>query len=287
MPHPNTSTGTMGSAILSGVLAACAKTRAAGDEPRVSRFIATVNSAGSAEGLRSRFSEYSDCFEVLQSGNVKAMQEADIVLLAFKPYMIDLVLAKEGVREALVGKLVISVLVGSPPRKIEAAIFHAGLRQSDEAFYFKRAMPSIAAEFGESMTVIETTAMPKEFQEVSEWIFLQCGKIAPVAPEQFDIGGVMGAASIAMLSVAFDGMLDGAVSQGLKRADGKKLLTQALFSMAKLFENGEHPAVLREKFSSPKGTTIDGLLSLEEDRVRYAFSKATIATSKRSQEIGK
>jgi pyrroline-5-carboxylate reductase len=45
--------------------------------------------------------------------------------------------------------------------------------------------------------------------------------------------------------------------------------------------------VLREKFSSPKGTTIDGLLSLEEDRVRYAFSKATIATSKRSQEIGK
>ncbi len=92
---------------------------------------------------------------------------------------------------------------------------------------------------------------------------------------------MLAGASAALLSIAFDGMLDGVVSQGLRRADAKKILTQSLFSMAKLLET-EHPAVLREKFSSPKGTTIAGLLSLEEDRARYAFSKAVIATSKRS-----
>jgi pyrroline-5-carboxylate reductase len=214
------------------------------------------------------------------------MREADIVLLAFKPYMVDLVLRAKGVREALAGKLVISVLVGSPPKKLEAAIFHAGERREDEApFYIKRAMLNIAAEFRESMTVIEKTSMPQEYEDVTDWIFLQLGKIAPVAPDLFDIGGVIAGAAGALLSVAFDGMLDGAVSQGLKRADAKKMLTQSLFSMAKLLEI-EHPAVLREKFSSPKGTTIAGLLSLEEDRVRYAFSKAVIASSKRSQEIG-
>ncbi len=72
----------------------------------------------------------------------------------------------------------------------------------------------------------------------------------------------------------------------MKRADANKILTQSLISLATLLQN-EHPAVLREKFSSPKGTTIAGLLSLEEDRARYAYSKATIASSERSKEIGK
>jgi pyrroline-5-carboxylate reductase len=277
----------MGAAILSGVLGSCSCAQANGDRPKISRFIATVNSERSVEGLRKRFAQYKDRFEVLRGDNVTAMQRADIVLLAFKPYMVDLVLRAKGVREALAGKLVISVLVGSPPEKLEAAIFHEGERRKDERpFYIKRAMLNIAAEFRESMTVIEGTSMPQEYEDITDWIFLQLGKIAPVAPDLFDVGGVLAGASAALLSVAFDGMLDGAVKQGLKRVDAKKILTQSLFSLAKLLET-EHPAFIREKFSSPKGATIDGLLSLEEDRARYAFSKAVMASTKRSQEIGK
>ncbi len=58
------------------------------------------------------------------------------------------------------------------------------------------------------------------------------------------------------------------MKQGLRSADEKNILTESLFLMAKLLET-EHSAVLREHFSSPRGTTIDGLLSLEEDRARY------------------
>ncbi|CZR69348.1 related to pyrroline-5-carboxylate reductase [Phialocephala subalpina] len=279
--------GTMASAILSGVLDACAASQAKGDEPRISRFIATVNSEGSAAGLRKRF---GDRLEVLQGSgvNVKAMKKADIVLWAFKPYMVDLVLRNPGVKDALVGKLIISVLVGSPVHKLKAAIFGEEYSEKDYgSIYIKRAMMNIAAEFGASMTVIETIpGIPEHFNEITDWIFLQCGKIQPVAPELYDIGGVMAGASGALLSVAFDGMLDGAVKEGLKRADAKKILTQALISLATLLENGEHPAMLREKFSSPKGTTIDGLVSLEEDRARWAFGRAVGAATKRSKEIG-
>jgi pyrroline-5-carboxylate reductase len=289
------SLGTMGTAILSGVLESCSRASAKGEEPKMSRFIATVNSDSSAEALRKRFDGNTHQFEVRKGKNVTAMREADIVLLAFKPYMVDLVLRESGVREALAGKLIISVLVGSPPAKLEEAIFNEASdsdwgeisrKEKRTPMYIKRAMLNIAAEFRESMTVIETTNMPKEYEDITDWIFLQLGKIQPVAPDLFDIGGVLAGASGALLSVAFDGMLDGAVKQGLKRGDAKKILTQSLFSMAKLLEN-EHPAVLREKFSSPKGTTIDGLLSLEEDRARYAYSKAVIASTKRSLEIGK
>lgn len=281
----------MGAAILSGVLESCSHAEANGQQPKISRFIVTVNSESSAERLRKRFAAYAeyphvDRFIVEHGDNVGAIEMADIVILAFKPYMIDHVLRAQGVRRALAGKLVISVLVGSPLHRLEAAIFHDGERtKKEKPFYIKRAMLNIAAEFRESMTVIETTNIPQEYEEITEWIFLQLGKIQRVAPELFDISGVLAVSSGALLSVAFDGMLDGAVKQGLKRADAKKILTQSLFSMAKLLES-EHPAVLREKFSSPKGTTIDGLLSLEEDRARYAYSKAVIASTKRSLEIG-
>lgn len=277
----------MAGAILSGVLESCAQTDASGKKPRISRFIATVNSKGSAEKVKSRFAQYSDRLEIIQGENVRAMKEADVVLLGFKPYMIDLVLKVDGVREALAGKLVISVLAGSPVDKLNAAIFHAGPKTADEKpFFIKRAMMNIAAEYRESMTVLETTSMPQEYEDITEWMFGQLGKTAPVAPDLYDVAGVMAGASGALLSVAFDGMLDGAVSQGMKRADANKILTQSLISLATLLQN-EHPAVLREKFSSPKGTTIAGLLSLEEDRARYAYSKATIASSERSKEIGK
>lgn len=277
----------MASAILSAVLESCAAIQAAGDEPRFSRFTATCNSASTVMGLEARFSTYADRLSVWRGENIKAMQEADVILLGFKPYMIDLVLRKEGVREALAGKLVLSVLAGSPVAKIENAIYFSEPRREDEKpFYIKRAMMNLAAEFRESMTVIETSDMPHEYEELSNWIFLQIGKIAPIAPELYDVGGVLAGVSGALLSVAFDGMLDGAVSQGLKRADATLILRQSLISLAKLLEN-EHPAVLREKFSSPKGTTIAGLLSLEEDRARYAYSRAVNASTERSKDIGR
>ncbi|KAL2073911.1 hypothetical protein VTL71DRAFT_11237 [Oculimacula yallundae] len=280
--------GNMAGAILSGVLESCAKTMASGEEPRISHFIATVNSEGSAKRLEGRFAEYGDRLEVIHGENVTAMNRADVVLLGFKPYMVDLVLNAQGVRTALAGKLVISVLAGSPIEKLNKAIFQ-GRQKADfeKPFFIKRAMMNIAAEFGESMTVLETNPkMPQEYDEFTEWMFSQLGKTAQVAPENYDIAGVLAGASGALLSVAFDGMLDGAVSQGMKRADANKILTQSLISLATLLQN-EHPAVLREKFSSPKGTTIAGLLSLEEERARYAYSKATIASSERSKEIGR
>lgn len=226
--------------------------------------------------------------EVLHADNVTAMQKADIVLLSCKPYLAETVLKAPGVRDALGGKLILSVMVGNPPTKIEAMIYHTGPKREDEKmFYMKRVMLNIAADLGQSMAVMETSSMPEELEKVSEWIFQQVGKTAPVAPELYDVGGVMAGVAGALFTVAFDGMLDGAVKQGLKRADAKVMLTQSLFSVAALLESGEHPAVLREKFSSPRGTTIEGLLSLEEDRVRWAFSKAVVASSKRSEEIAK
>lgn len=271
----------MGSAILSGILDSCAKTLEKGEEPRITKFIACVNSKGSAQGLESRFEKYSDRLSVLQQDNILGMYAADIVLLACKPYMAEKVLTAKGVSNALEGKLVISILAGFPIERLQSFIWG----QSEPRCFAIRAMCNIAAEFGESMTVIETTNISEDLLELTDWIFRQLGKTSPVTPDLFDIGGVLAGPSGAFLSVALDGILDGAVSQGIKRAQARTMLTQSLIGLAKLLEQGNTPDQIREKCSSPRGTTIAGLLSLEEDRVRHAFSKAVIASNHRSQNM--
>lgn len=220
---------------------------------------------------------------------MEAMAKADVILWAFKPYMVDLVLkGKEGVQKAIAGKLIVSVLAGSPVSRLEEAVSHPLSPENvpfEERFFVQRAMPNIGAEYGQSMTVMETAVMSPYHTDLAEWIFQQVGKTASVSPENFGIAGVLAGTTSASMSVAFDGILDGAVSQGLKRADARKILTQSLVSLVACLEAGEHPAAIREKVSSPQGTTIAGLLSLEEDRARYAYSKATIASYKRGQEI--
>jgi pyrroline-5-carboxylate reductase len=279
----------MGSAILSGVLDSCEQTRLLGAEPRITRFIACVNSTGSAEGLKSRFAKYADRLTVLQADNVSSMRDADVVLLGCKPYMAETVLSAAGVREALSGKLVISVLAGTPVKRLQGFISGGGAAGHQKASllscFIVRAMLNIAAEFGKSMTVIETADIPEHMMEFTNWIFLQLGKTAPVTPDLYDVGGVLAGTSGVFLSVALDGILDGAVSQGLKRAQARALVTQTLVGLAKQLEEGNTPDILRERVSSPRGTTIEGLMSLEEDRVRHAYTKAVIKATQRAHAI--
>lgn len=272
----------MGSAILSGILESCQRLQASGVAPLVTQFIACVQSEASATRLRTRYAESSDWVSVYQSDNLAAMKEADIVLLSCKPYMAETVLRAAGVREALRGKLIISVLSGTPPEKLLEMISPSYMVK-DGNFYIARAMPNIAAEFQQSMTVIDDTdGLPPKMLETTQWIFNQVGKTSLIPPALGGIGGVMAGATPAFLTVALDGMLDGAVSQGLKRAEAKKYLIQVLAGLVHVLEDDDNLERLREKISSPKGTTIEGLLCLEENRVRTAFSKAVIAGTTRS-----
>ena len=267
----------MGSAILEGVLSSCRKAR---PESKFSHIVACVQSEGSSDRLRARFQSDSALVTVVRKQNVSAMRESDIILLACKPYMIDTVLGEDGVREALEGKLVISVVVGTPPAKL-----HAAMGVEEGHCFIVRAMLNIAAQYGESMTVIEATKLPDHMAEITNWIFLQLGKTAPVAPELYDAGGVLAGPSGVFLSVAVDGILDAAVHQGIKRPEARKIMAQSLIGLGKMLEEGCTPDDLRERTSSPRGTTIEGLMALEEHRVRYAYTQAVIKATTRSKTI--
>lgn len=284
---------------------ACECARVKGVDAPFDRFFATVSNDKSRLNLLNKFSSYQNRFRAYCGENDLWMDAADVIILAFKPCLVEEILSQKCVRDALAGKLVISVIVGVSHQRLSNAIFKPlssiqntkkALLSSDVSHappdkpaYLKRIMMNIDAEYGQCITVIESPPPSNHntaFENLTKWIFEKCGKIFYMEEDDFEIGGVLSSASVALLSVAFDGMLDGAVSQGLKRAQAKEIVTQSLISLATLLQNDTHPAVLRENFSTPQGITIAGLMSLEEDRTRWAYCKAIIASSERSKKIG-
>jgi len=171
----------MGSAILAGVLDACEKSRLAGTESRFSKFIACVNSQGSVERLETRFHKYQNCLSILQKKNVEGAKAADIIMLGCKPYMAEEVLSEIGLADALKGKLLISFVVGTPHAKILDSIYHdynilQSRPSSKDGVQIVRGMMNLAAQYGESLTVIEDLPLPGDFLDITNWIFSQLGK---------------------------------------------------------------------------------------------------------------
>jgi pyrroline-5-carboxylate reductase len=278
----------MGTAVLSGILAH----RNTATQAPITKFIACVQSSSSAERLRTAFQQHLNCVTVLENDNLRAFQAADIIILACKPYMAAAVLGATGVRDALKWKFLISVLAGSSPAKLDEFIYGGYPTTPKQCevegrCYITRATPNMAASLGSSMTLIETTdpPLPQNLVDVATWIFQQVGAVRYIAPNVFDCGSALTGAGIAFMTIAVDGLLDGAVAEGMKRGEAKEMLAETLRGMADLLAAGEHPAVLREAISSPGGTTIRGLLALEAGNVRSSFSRAIMDATDRAREM--
>jgi pyrroline-5-carboxylate reductase len=85
-----------------------------------------------------------------------------------------------------------------------------------------------------------------------------------------------------------EALSDAGVKNGLPRDVASRLAAQTVFGSAKMvLETGDHPAVLREKVTSPGGTTIAGLHVLEQEGLRGTIMTAVDAATNRSKELGK
>jgi pyrroline-5-carboxylate reductase len=279
----------MGGAVLNGILAA-AFTKTSTEPKPISGFIVCTKTAGSAARIKSSLAaEHQDLIEVVSGQNVQTMRDADIVVLGCKPFMAEEVLGERGVREALSGKLVISMLAGQScenlTRIIKDAPGDTHAPQAKDPAVMK-VIPNMGAQFGESMTIIETPsdAVSQSMAETAEWIFNQIGKVKFLAPEQTGLATVLVGATLATLTLPIEGLLDGCVAEGFKRADAMEMVLQGIRGLSALLESGAHPAVVRESISSPRGCTIQTLLSLEKAGTRSDFAEAMIRGNKHLKE---
>ncbi len=184
--------------------------------------------------------------------------DGKILLLAIKPYALELVSQKLKGR----AKAVISVLAGSSINSIKKEI--------DSEFYI-RAMPNLAATYQKSMT---TLCGDEEFKDEAIKIANSFGTTLWLSSEkELDIATAIAGSGPAFLALIAESLADGGVKEGLKRDDAYSLV-RGLFEGFSFLLNNKHPAIIKDEVMSPGGTTAAGYSALEEYGTRNSMIKA-------------
>ena len=211
--------------------------------------------------------------------NRSLVAESDVIILAIKPQIADKVLKGLGSSE-ITGKLFISIMAGVKSSTIEAA-FPGEVR-------VVRVMPNTPALVLEASSAIAPGAFAtSEDTAIARSILELVGKAWIVDDKLMDaVTGLSGSGPAYVLTF-IEALSDAGVKNGLPRDVATGLAAQTVFGTAKLLlETGEHPAVLRDKVTSPGGTTIAGLHALEKAGLRGTLINAVDAATARSRELG-
>jgi pyrroline-5-carboxylate reductase len=254
-----------------------------------SSFTACVRREQSAKRIRQSLGHHKVPLTVSVNDNVKAVEQGDVIILGCKPQMFRDVLGAPGIKEALKGKLLISILAGVTAEQIEKLLY--GDELPLDACRIVRAMPNTASFVRESMTVIATSTppLPAYWNDLVTWIFSRIGRVVHLPPSAMDASTALCGSGPAFMALVLEALADGGVAMGLPRAEAQLMAAQVMRGTASLVTNGEHPAILRDKVSTPGGCTIGGLLVLEEGRTRgtvaRAVREATVVASQLGQGV--
>lgn len=211
--------------------------------------------------------------------NASCVQGASIVLLAVKPQVLKSVLA--GSAPAIPSQaLVVSIAAGITTAAIEA--------QVGERARVVRAMPNTAAMVGQSATAVSAGAhaTPADVA-VARTIFEAVGRVVVVDEVHLDAVTGLSGSGPAYIFLIIEALSDAGVKVGLSREVALQLSAQTLLGSAHmLLETGEHPGRLKDQVTSPGGTAIAGLHTLEAGGLRTTLINAVEVATRRSRELG-
>jgi len=210
--------------------------------------------------------------------NRKAVQGADIVLLSVKPQVVGDVLQE--IAPVLTEKmLVISVAASVPTNYIEQ---HLGKKVP-----VVRAMPNTPATVGCGMTgICRGSHAGAEHLEVARTMFDAVGRTVIVDEKNMDAVTGLSASGPAFAYIILESLAEAGVKVGLPRDVATLLAAQTMKGAASVvLETGDHPALLKDAVTTPAGCTIDGILELEEGKLRVTLIKAVVKATSRAGEL--
>lgn len=211
--------------------------------------------------------------------NVACVHDADVVMLCVKPQVMRSVLDQCG-RDVPNDALVISVAAGIPTQAIEAHL-SPGQR-------VVRSMPNTGAIVRQSATAIAPGSSATEADlAVAREIFDQVGRTVVVEEHNLDAVTGLSGSGPAYIFLIIDALADASVKVGLSRDVGLELAAQTVLGSAQLLlQTGEHPGRLKDQVTSPGGTAIAGLHTLEAGGLRTTLINAVEAATRRARELG-
>jgi pyrroline-5-carboxylate reductase len=212
--------------------------------------------------------------------NAEAAAKADTVILVVKPQdMRDLLTEIAPVVSS--STLIVSLAAGVDTASIEERL--------PEGTAVVRVMPNTPAQVDEGMAAISPGAHSDEehLARVSE-LMSATGRVVTVPERYQDAVTAISGSGPAYLFFVVEAMIEAGVHLGLPRDTATELVVQTMLGSAKLLrETGEHPTVLRERVTSPGGTTAAAIRQLEDHKVRAAFITAMESARDRSRDLAK
>jgi pyrroline-5-carboxylate reductase len=215
--------------------------------------------------------------------NREAVRDADIVLLGVKPQVVGDVL-KEIAPELKSKALVISVAASVPTAYIEQRLAENG---AGKAVAVVRAMPNTPSTVGCGMTGICRGAhATAQHLETARAMFDAVGRTVVVDEKNMDAVTGLSASGPAFAYIILESLAEAGVKVGLPRDVSTLLAAQTLKGAASVvLETGDHPALLKDAVTTPAGCTIDGILELEEGKLRVTLIKAVVKATSRAGEL--
>jgi pyrroline-5-carboxylate reductase len=210
--------------------------------------------------------------------NSVAAQKADTLLLVVKPQDMAEVL-QEMAPHVSAQTLVVSLAAGITTGFVESHL-------PDDVPVI-RVMPNTPALVDEGMSAISRGSHCDEAHLAeAETLLSAVGRVLRVPEKQQDAVTAISGSGPAYIFFVVEAMIEAGVHLGLPRSTATELVLQTVVGSAKLLrETGEHPVVLRERVTSPGGTTAAAVRELEDHKVRAAFLTAMEAARNRSRAL--
>jgi len=234
-----------------------------------------VASAPRAERMR----ELAEAYGIRTTTNNREAATARIVVLSVKPQILSKVL--DEIADAIDAEaLVISIAAGVPVAAIQARL-PGGTR-------VVRAMPNTPALVDAGATAIAGGEHARESDlDDAKKIFDAVGITVVLDESLLDAVTGLSGSGPAYVFLILEALSDAGVKVGLSRRTAQLLAAQTVLGSAKLLlETNEHPGRLKDMVTSPGGTAITGLHTLEHGGVRTTLMNAVEAATRRSRELG-
>lgn len=207
---------------------------------------------------------------------------ASVLLLAVKPQVFEAIARDlaDAVKE-LAGSppFVISILAGVSIKQLQAAFPQLPVI---------RAMPNTPATVGAGITAISSGSHTDlRHQKIAQQLFSAVGEVVEVPETLMDAVTGLSGSGPAYVAMMVEALSDGGVAAGLPRSIATKLALQTVRGTVQLLQETKmHPAELKDRVTSPGGTTIAGIAELERAGFRSALIEAVRAATERSKELG-
>lgn len=210
--------------------------------------------------------------------NAAAVRGADIVFVCVKPQVVDEVM-RQIRKQVKPGQLFISVAASVHTKDIETAL---GSKNP-----VIRAMPNTPCAQGAGMTAICRGAYAtEEHGRLACGIFDGVGRTVVVDEKHMDAVTALSASGPAYIYIILESLAEAGVKVGLPRDIATLLAAQTTLGAATVvLETGDHPALLKDAVTTPAGCTIDGIMELEEGKLRVTLIKAVVKAAQRAKEL--